>query len=304
MALRVEVEKRRRAAEVEPFIFTAAGPGFEVRGESGTVYRVLPDLTGLPATCDCPDYRSRNLGTCKHVEAVKLHVAGQKPSAGSRNEVRATPGLTTMAGAGATGGEALVFDLETQRAFDEVAGRRADLLGLSLAVVYSYRDGAFTTYHERDAPMLVRRLLEASLVIGFNHRRFDLEVLRPYAGGVDLGRVRCLDLMEELHRRLGHRVGLDACCRATLGVSKSGHGLEAIAWFREGRFADLERYCRDDVRLTRDLFDHGRTRGFVGVEKRDGRGGYRPHRVAVDWGVPSLDCVAASSAQFRSGTPP
>lgn len=303
MALRVEIEKRRRAAAVEPFTFTVAGNGHEVQGGSGNVYRVLPDLTGLPASCNCPDFRSRNVGTCKHVEAVKLHLAGNKPSVELRNEVRAAPGLAARDGAMA-GGEVLVFDLETQRAFDEVAGRRADLLGLSLAVVFSYRDGAFTTYHESDAPALVRRLLAASLVVGFNHRRFDLEVLKPYAAGADLGRVPCLDLMEDLHRRLGHRVGLDGCCRATLGATKSGHGLEAIAWFREGRFGDLERYCRDDVRLTRDLFDHGRSRGFVVIEKRDGRGGYRPHHIAVDWAASWPGATAEPTADLRGGSLP
>lgn len=289
MALREEIEKRRRAAAEEPFAFTPAGPGYEVQGGSGNVYRVLPDLTGLPSSCDCPDFRSRRAGTCKHVEAVRLHVAGRKESLLPRNEARATPGLEPAPSApsrgtsGPGGGEVVVFDLETQRAFDDVAGRRADLLGLSLGVVYSYRDDAFTTYYEDDAEALVRRLLAASLVVGFNHKRFDLEVLRPYAGGADLGRVRSLDLLEELHRRLGHRVGLDGCCRATLGAHKSGHGLEAITWFREGRFEELERYCRDDVRLTRDLFDHGRHRGFVVIERRDGRGGLVPHQVPVDW---------------------
>ncbi len=281
MALREEIEKRRRAAAEEPFGFTPAGAGYEVQGGSGNVYRVLPDLTGLPATCDCPDFRSRRAGTCKHVEAVRLHLAGQKPSVAMRNEVRAVP--PSVEPSPAPGGELLVFDLETQRAFDDVAGRRTELLGLSLGVVYSYRDDAFTTYFEDDAERLVARLLAASLVVGFNHKRFDLEVLRPYAGNADLGRVRSLDLLEELQRRLGHRVGLDGCARATLGAAKSGHGLEAIEWFRQGRWEELERYCRDDVRLTRDLFDHGRSRGYVVVEKRDGRGGYRDQRVAVDW---------------------
>ena len=77
MALREEIEKRRRAAAEEPFAFTAAGAAYEVQGGSGNVYRVLPDLTGLPASCVCPDFRSRRAGTCKHVEAVKLFVDGK-----------------------------------------------------------------------------------------------------------------------------------------------------------------------------------------------------------------------------------
>jgi DEAD/DEAH box helicase domain-containing protein len=311
VGLREEVEKRRRAAAEEPFGFTPAGAGHEVVGGSGNVYRVLPDLTGLPATCDCPDFRSGRAGTCKHVEAVRLHVAGRKPSVWPRNQVRAAPGLAPAgpavppgpAAAPSAGPEVLVFDLETQRAFDEVAGRRADLLGLSLGVVYSYRDDAFTTYFEDDAPSLIERLKAAALVVGFNHKRFDLEVLRPYPGGAALGGVRSFDLLEDLHRRLGHRVGLDGCARATLGAAKSGHGLEAIAWFRAGRFEELERYCRDDVRLTRDLFDHGRRQGFVVIERRDGRGGFGPFRVPVDWARawPAAVRPEAAAAGMASG---
>jgi DEAD/DEAH box helicase domain-containing protein len=301
---REEIERRRRAAEEEPFSFTPEGAGFEVRGASGNVHRVLPDLTGLPSSCDCPDFRTGKVGTCKHVEAVRLHVAGKKPSVALRNEVRAAPAV-----AAGKGPEILVFDLETRRSFAEVAGRRADRLGLSLAVVYSYRDDAFTTYFEDQAGELVARLLGAALVVGFNHKRFDLAVLAPYAGGADLGRVRSFDLLEDLQRRLGHRVALDGCCRATLGAAKSGHGLEAIEWFREGRLEELERYCRDDVRLTRDLFDHGREKGFVVVEKRDAAGGMRDQRLEVDWARAWPADVPARTAPppgagVRTGRPP
>lgn len=295
MAVREEVEKRRAAALAEPFLFEAAARGgTSVRSGSGNTYLVLPDLTGLPASCSCPDFARARVGTCKHVEAVRLFRDGKKAS------VLPPPRIPGALAFEPRGGEVLVFDLETQRAFDEVEDRRVDLLGLSLAVVWSYGEAGFRTYREADASALVDRLCAADLVIGFNHERFDLEVLRAYRPGPALDAVRTFDLMNDLRAKLGHRVSLDGCVRATLGAAKSSHGLQAIEWFRQGRLEELEGYCRDDVRLTRDLFDHGRDRGFVLVEKRDARGVLRPFRVEVSWSAPGLPPIAAALPQARA----
>lgn len=287
MAWADEVEKRRNAAREEPFAFEEGERnGVKVRSGSGNTYLVLPDLTGALASCSCPDFRTARLGTCKHVEAALLFRSGKKASVEPppRRAPDAAPGIAFES----RGGEVLVLDLETQRAFDELPDRRADKLGLSVGVVWSYATKGFDTYWEADASALVDRLLAADLVIGFNHKRFDLEVLRPYAGSRPVEGVRTFDLLEDLHQRLGHRVSLDGCCRATLGTKKSGHGLQAITWFREGKLDLLEHYCRDDVRLTRNLFDHGRVHGAIQVEKRDPRGLPRVVPVQVSWQAEGL----------------
>lgn len=183
--------------------------------------------------------------------------------------------------------EVLVLDLETQRAFAEVEPGRVDRLGLSLAVVWSYQREEFTTYLEENAGALIDRLAAASLVVGFNHERFDLEVLRPYADGRPIDSIRTFDLLPDLERRLGHRVSLESCCRATFGTSKAGDGLRAIEWYRAGRMAELEHYCREDVRLTRDLFDHGRATGAIAVRKRDPAGDWYTATVPVEWSLPA-----------------
>lgn len=179
--------------------------------------------------------------------------------------------------------EVLVLDLETQRAFAEVDERRPGLLGVSLAVVWSYQREEFTTYFEHELGALIDRLFDAALVIGFNHEQFDLEVLRPYAAGRGVDGIETFDLLPELTSILGHRVSLESCCRATLGTSKAGDGLQAIEWYREGRFEELEHYCREDVRLTRDLFDHGREHGRIIVRKRDPEGRWYDLAIPVDW---------------------
>jgi DEAD/DEAH box helicase domain-containing protein len=66
------------------------------------------------------------------------------------------------------------------------------------------------------------------------------------------------DLLEELHRALGVRLGLNALATATLGAGKSADGLQSLEWVRQGRLDLVEQYCRKDVEVLRDLYLHGR----------------------------------------------
>jgi hypothetical protein len=91
--------------------------------------------------------------------------------------------------------------------------------------------------------------------------------------------------MEDLERMLGHRVSLDSCAEATLGQKKSGHGLEAIQWYRQGKFELLTKYCLDDVRLTRDLYLYGKEHGQIFFISKDGS----RRAVPVTWGGGSAD---------------
>jgi hypothetical protein len=77
-----EILKRQlRAREERPRIvnLTPAHPvfsDFEVHSPSGLDYRVeIRDVASRQATCTCTDFRINGLGTCKHAEAVWLHLA-------------------------------------------------------------------------------------------------------------------------------------------------------------------------------------------------------------------------------------
>lgn len=156
--------------------------------------------------------------------------------------------------------EKLVLDLETQRDFASVEGRRLELLGVSVVGVYSYTEHRYDAYVEADLPNLAPRLQAAELLIGFNIRRFDLPVLQPYLtyNGAALP---MLDIMEEVVKHLGHRLSLDALSQATLGRGKSGSGLDALRWYKEGRMDLITQYCLEDVKLTKELYDYGKQHG-------------------------------------------
>src|SRR3989338_877685 len=157
--------------------------------------------------------------------------------------------------------EKLVLDLETQREFSEVEGRKPELLGVSVVGLYSYETNRYDAYLEADLrDKLAPRLQAAELIIGFNSRRFDLPVLQPYLS-YDGAALPMLDIMEEVVKNLGHRVSLDSIAQATLGQGKSGHGLDALRWFKEGRFDLITKHCLDDVKLTKELYDYGTQHG-------------------------------------------
>jgi len=45
--------------------------------------------------------------------------------------------------------------------------------------------------------------------------------------------------------------------KETIGAQKSGHGLDAIKYYREGDWENLTKYCLKDVEITRDIYDYG-----------------------------------------------
>jgi DEAD/DEAH box helicase domain-containing protein len=153
------------------------------------------------------------------------------------------------------------FDLETKRTSAEVGGRKNfQALGLAVAVTYSSASEEYSVYMEKDIDALIEELTSADLVVGFNLKRFDYEVLRGYR---PLPPIPTLDILEDIYQELGFRVGLDALATSTLVVGKSAHGLQSIEWFREGRLDLVIDYCRQDVELTRLLYEYGRENGYL-----------------------------------------
>lgn len=178
-----------------------------------------------------------------------------------------------------TGRKVVVFDVETQRSFDEVGGRtQFHKLGVSAAVAYRYDLDQFLECTEEDISRLIDLLLEADLVVGYNIVGFDYEVLRAYTD-TDLQRLPTLDLMLDLEQRLGFRPKLESVAAPTLGAGKSADGLQALEWWRRGEVDKIIAYCREDVRVTRDLYDFGRRHRWVQVERFGGK----PRKVEVDW---------------------
>jgi len=85
--IREQIERRRERSRAEILKITNKGghpvfSQFEVKSVSGRTYRVeIRSLDEMQNSCTCPDYKSNLIGTCKHIEAVLIHLEeeyGQK----------------------------------------------------------------------------------------------------------------------------------------------------------------------------------------------------------------------------------
>jgi DEAD/DEAH box helicase domain-containing protein len=162
------------------------------------------------------------------------------------------------------------LDLETCYSAEEVGGwHQCHHMRVSLAVLIETCPERVTAFREDDLDRLCRRLHELDLVVGFNIKRFDYRVLQPYASRPLLA-LPTLDILEELHNLLGFRLSLDHLTEKTLGERKTGNGLLALEHYRAGRWEELESYCRQDVILTRRLFEFGAEQGYLIYQHRRG----------------------------------
>ncbi len=151
----------------------------------------------------------------------------------------------------------LYFDLETQKSAEDVGGwNHISRMGMSVGVTYSTASGDYKIYGEEKVDELIKDLQRADLIVGFNHLRFDYEVLHGYTA-LDLRQLPALDMMLELQNKLQHRLSLDAIATATFGVEKISEGMQAIQWYQKGRLMEVAEYCCYDVKLTRLVHEYG-----------------------------------------------
>jgi len=152
------------------------------------------------------------------------------------------------------------MDLETKYTFRQYS--KPEQLQVSVAAVYDYRTGKGMVFTENELSHLFPILEAASYVIGFNSNYFDLPVLQPYYPG-KVTNLSSFDILEDIRRVIGKRIGLNDIASATLNKGKTGNGLKAVEYFKEGRWEELKKYCLDDVFLTRDIFEYGVKNGQI-----------------------------------------
>ena len=149
----------------------------------------------------------------------------------------------------------LVFDIETSDVFNNEKRNPEDLT-LAVVAVYSYPDDAYTAYTQETLSELWEVMRNIDTLIGFNNNHFDTPLLNKYAP-MDLTKeYDSIDLLESVRQSLGRRIRLDWIAEGTLGSNKSGDGLQAVEWWKQGKVEEVKQYCIDDVRITKDIFDY------------------------------------------------
>lgn len=172
-----------------------------------------------------------------------------------------------------------VFDLETQKSAAEVGGwHRADQMKISCAVLYDSIENRYIDYMENQIPQLIERLQTFDRIIGFNIKRFDFQVLKGYTD-FNFQKLNNLDILEEVNNYLGHRLSLAHLASVTLGEGKTADGLQALQWWKQGRILEIIAYCRNDVKITRDLYRFGRKNRYLLFKNKDDK----IARIPVSW---------------------
>lgn len=173
----------------------------------------------------------------------------------------------------------LFFDLETKYAAEEVGGWANVMdMGMSVGVIWDSLDQDYHVYLEHQVPQLVAHLKKADRIVGFNHIEFDLRVVAGHASTpearhrqyLELVSLPNFDMLVELKKLLGHRLKLDSLARPTLQVGKSADGLQALAWYKEGRLDLIIAYCKQDVEVTRRLYEYAVENGKLFYDSRSG----------------------------------
>lgn len=166
----------------------------------------------------------------------------------------------------------IVFDIETKNTFQDVGSSDPTALEISVVGIWDSETNKYTAFTEDELKNLWPILEKADILIGYNSDHFDIPILNKYYPG-DITHIKSVDIMKEIQNSLGRRMKLDHIAEGTLGINKSGHGLQAITWWKQGEIQKIKDYCLDDVKITKKVYDfalkNGKLRYKDGGKKVD-----------------------------------
>ena len=147
----------------------------------------------------------------------------------------------------------VVFDIET---IGDIRNQAS--LKVTVVSIYEYEHDRYQSFEEHELGSLWPILEKAERLIGYNSEHFDVPVLNKYYTG-DLMQFPHLDLLKVIKEMSGKRYKLDDIAKATLQISKSADGLQAMKWFEEGEIQKIKDYCEQDVKVTKEVYEFGRS---------------------------------------------
>lgn len=161
----------------------------------------------------------------------------------------------------------VTFDIETEGIFrgnGDFSNLEVTVVGVHDSVTDEYQG-----FFKEDLGKLWPIIESADVLVGYNSDHFDIPILNKYYAG-DLTKIKSVDLLKEVKNVLGRRLKLDNLAEATLGKNKSGNGLEAVEWWKQGLKDKVRDYCIDDVKITVQLYEHAKKKGGLKYRDYDG----------------------------------
>ncbi len=161
----------------------------------------------------------------------------------------------------------ITFDIETEGDFRT----NGDFSNLEVTVlgVHDSADNSLRGFYKEDLKDAWPLFENADIIIGYNSEHFDIPILNKYYAG-DLTKIKSVDLLKEIKNVLGRRLKLDNVAEATLGAGKTGHGLEAVEWWKQGLKQKVLDYCLSDVEITKNLYEYAKKKGSLKYRDYDG----------------------------------
>lgn len=167
--------------------------------------------------------------------------------------------------------KSVVFDIETQNLAEEVNGwENLKEMDFAIAVLWDIENDRWLTFYKEQIDELIEILLKAERVIGFNIKRFDIPLLQEFTKK-DLSRIKAIDLLELIFKKLNFRISLQSLAIANFSETKIADGIQCVKWWKEGRIDLVEQYCKKDVEITGRLYQKILKEGFLLFNDKEGR---------------------------------
>lgn len=180
----------------------------------------------------------------------------------------------------------VVLDIET---YGNI--RNYDELKVTVCSIYQYETDTYRSFDEHQLAELWPILEQADRIIGYNSDGFDLPILNRFYAG-DLMQFPSLDLLAVIKDSCGKRYKLDDVAKATLQISKSADGLQAVRWYEEGKIEEIKQYCEQDVKVTKEVYEFGKNNGMLYIQTLTGE--LQP--IAVDFSEAAVAAVRGTNA--------
>lgn len=133
---------------------------------------------------------------------------------------------------------------------------------ITVVGIHDSETNEYSAYEVEEFPQLWKIIEQTDILVGYNSDHFDIPILNKYYPG-DLTKIKSLDLLKEIYDVLGRRIRLDSVAEGTLGMNKSGNGIEAQKWWYEGDKERVKKYCLKDVELTKRVLEYALEHGSL-----------------------------------------
>jgi len=161
----------------------------------------------------------------------------------------------------------IIFDIETQKLFENIDSSDPADLGVSIVCLYKRQidqdqneiSGQMYSFWPDDFDSMWPLFTNVDRIIGFNSKKFDAPALAPLSP-FDFLSLNHFDLMDHVKQALGFRLSLNALARQCLNQSKTDVSTNAVIYWRQHTKKSLQKlktYCQQDVYVTRDIYDYG-----------------------------------------------